>query len=95
LSNEADGLDAVAAFARTHGRPMSIPEWGLVPRGSSGGGGDDPTYVEGIASIIDHDGIVYNSYFDHPGEEGTIPITDAPRSLAAYRVAIVHDAANR
>jgi hypothetical protein len=47
LRNETDGLNAVAAFAQANGKPMSIPEWGLMPTGTEGGGGDDPTYVAG------------------------------------------------
>jgi hypothetical protein len=92
LSSEPDGLDTVAAFAQEHGKPMSIPEWGLIPVGPYGGGADDPAYVAGIGSFIaDHD-VIYSSYFYHPGETNVVPLTDAPSSLETYRQDIVHTA---
>ena len=85
LSGEADGFDAVAAFAAAHGKPLSIPEWGLSPPGAEGGAGDDPTYIEGLASIIKDDDVTYNSYFDRGASSGMLPLQDAPQSLAAYK----------
>jgi len=85
LSNQADGLNVVAAFAQAHGKPLSIPEWGLIPIGPLGGAGDDPAYIAGLASFIAHHDVVYNASFDHPGETNVIPLTDAPQSLAVYR----------
>jgi hypothetical protein len=90
LSNEPDGLNAVAAFAQAHGKPMSIPEWGLVPTGAQGGAGDDPAYVAGIASFIANNDVIYSSYFEHPGEPNVIPLTDAPNSLVTYQQDIAH-----
>ena len=84
LSNESDGLNAVAAFAQEHGKPMSIPEWGLAPP-SQGGAGDDPTYVAGLASIIGNHDVIYNSIFYNPAVSAVIPLTDTPLSLATYR----------
>jgi Glycosyl hydrolase family 26 len=84
LSNESDGLNAVAAFAQAHGKPLSIPEWGLAPA-SQGGAGDDPTYVAGLASIISNHDVIYNSIFYNPQVSVVIPLTDTPRSLATYR----------
>ena len=85
LVSEPDGLNAVAAFARANGKPMSFAEWGVTPTGAGGGAGDDPTYVRGIASFIHNHDFTYNSYFDQPGGTGVIPLTDAPQSLAVYR----------
>jgi len=84
LSNEPDGFNAVAAFAQEHGKPMSIPEWGLAPP-SQGGAGDDPTYVAGLASIISNYDVIYNSVFYDPRVSGVLPLIDAPLSFAAYR----------
>ena len=84
LSNESDGLNAVAAFAQRHNKPLSIPEWGLAPY-SQGGAGDDPTYVAGLASIIKTHDVIYNSIFYDPRVSAVIPLTDTPLSLAAYR----------
>ena len=85
LSNEPDGLNALAAFAAAHNKPMSIPEWGLMQVGPKGGAGDDPTYVKGLASFIATHPVVYNSYFLKPVGNAVIPLTSAPLSLAAYR----------
>ena len=88
LSNESDGLNAVAAFAQSHNKPLSIPEWGLAPL-SQGGAGDDPTYVAGLASIIRNNDVIYNSIFYDPRVSAVTPLTDAPLSLATYRQDIV------
>jgi len=88
LSNESDGLNAVAAFAQDHNKPLSIPEWGLAPL-SQGGAGDDPTYVAGLASIIRNHDVIYNSIFYNPRVSAVIPLTGAPLSLATYRQDIV------
>lgn len=85
LSTEADGIDAVAAFAAAHAKPLSIPEWGLAPAGTDGGGGDDAAYVQGLASVIAHNDVTYNSYFDTGPEPGLLPLRDAPAALAAYK----------
>jgi hypothetical protein len=81
LYNEPDGLATVIAFARANGKPMSIPEWGLVPTTTAGGGGDDPAYIEGLASVIDHDNVEYDSYFG----SSVLTLFDAPLSLASYK----------
>ena len=83
LVNEPDGLNAVAEFAAAHGKPMSIPEWGLIPSGAATGGGDDPTYVAGLATFIRNHNVIYDSYFLHG--PGVILLPNAPNSLAAYR----------
>jgi hypothetical protein len=87
LEDEPDGVAAVAAFASAHHKPMSIPEWGLGPAQDPSGpyGGDDPSYVEGIADIAKHDDVAYQSYFDQ-GLYG-LQLQNSPRSLAAYKQA--------
>ena len=84
LYNEPDGLAAVAAFAHEHGKPLSIPEWGLVPSGSAGGANDDPTYVRGLANFIDTHEVEYESYYYHPGEQGLVYLPQARSSLKVY-----------
>ena len=88
LSNEPDGLNAIADFAQKHNKPMSIPEWGLAPP-SQGGAGDDPTYVAGLASTIRNHDVIYNSVFYDPRVSAVLPLTDVHLSLAAYRNDIV------
>ena len=84
LYNEPDGLAAVAAFAQEHGKPLSIPEWGLAPSGGEGGANDDPTYMLGLANFIDTHDVEYESYFYQPGEPGLVYLPQAPGSLKVY-----------
>ena len=84
LSGEPDGLDAVAAFAAAHGKPLSLPEWGLVAPGPAGGAGDDPTYVAGLAHWIRSHRVMYESYFYDPGDANLIFLPQAPASLRVY-----------
>ncbi len=61
---QADGIDVVRQFAALHGKPVSVPEWGLAPPGAPDFGlGDDPLYVEGIALMMRSTPIAYQSYF--------------------------------
>jgi hypothetical protein len=58
-----DGLRDVIAFAHAHHKPLSIPEWGLAGAANGEGGGNDPSYVKGIARIVRDDDVAYQSYF--------------------------------
>jgi hypothetical protein len=58
----ADGVQAVLQFAAVNDKPISIPEWG-VDTVSDGGGGDDPAFVNGIASVVADNPTAYQSYF--------------------------------
>jgi len=84
LSHEPDGLDAVAAFAAAHGKPLSLPEWGLVAPGPAGGAGDDPTYVRGLAQWVKTHDVMYESYFYQPGDNDLVLLPHAPASLHVY-----------
>ena len=79
--NGTDGIAAVAAFATVHNKPFSIPEWGIAPV-SDGGFGDDPTFVNGIASVVENTDTAYQSYFYNYGN--ATQLEDGPLSLAAY-----------
>jgi hypothetical protein len=63
------GLGAWLAFAKAHGKPLSVPEWGTTPPGS-GGGGDHTTYIQAMQEFFANhaDDIAYETYFNiHPG----------------------------
>jgi len=84
LYNEPDGLGAVEAFAQAHAKPLSIGEWGVeAAQGSTFSGGDDPAYVNGIASVVANDNVAYQSYFD-ADNIGT-QFLNSPQSMGAYR----------
>lgn len=78
LYHEPGGLADIVSFAREHGKPLSFPEWGLV-NATSGGLGDDPRYVTGIADLIKDNDVVYQAYFD-PAADDILPLQDAPQS---------------
>ena len=60
--NSIGGLAYTVAFAKAHGKRVSIPEWGL-------NGNDDPTFVDLMHSFIADPGneVAYSSYFSDAG----------------------------
>jgi len=79
LASEPDGLNAVAAFAASMGKPLSIPEWGTVISQ-----GDDPAYVTAIAQFVANNDVAYQSWFNGP--DGIYPLDPSqdPLSVKAY-----------
>jgi len=59
------GLNWLSSFAASHGKRMSIPEWGLSYRcDDNHGGGDDPYFVSAVHSWIASHNVAYESYFN-------------------------------
>jgi hypothetical protein len=70
------GLDWLAKFARQKGKPIAIPEWGLgwgTSAPNSGivtnapgttSGGDDPTFINDMATWIADHNVVNATFFD-------------------------------
>jgi hypothetical protein len=77
------GIRDVLRFARRHGKPLSIPEWGLAPTNVGLGGGDDPSYIRGIARIVQRDRVAYQAYF-YKGQFAA-QLDRSPASMNAYR----------
>lgn len=85
IRTQQNGIADVARFARRHGKPLSLPEWGLMPRGPRWlGGGDDPAYVDGIASTLRTNRVAYQAYF-YAGDTRA-QLRRSPRSLQRLRV---------
>jgi Glycosyl hydrolase family 26 len=84
LVNETMGLQDQRTFADAHDKPVSFPEWGLYAAQSTlfAGGGDDPYYVNQMASWINSSNTAYESYFDLNWGGGTL--ASYPLSEAAY-----------
>jgi beta-mannanase len=78
-----EGIADVLSFANGHGKPLSIPEWGLSAPGLGSGGGDDPSYVNGIGALVRDNNVAYQSYF-FTDQFATQLLLDS-RSLRAYR----------
>ena len=89
VQSQAWGLSTVVAFAAEHGKPLSLPEWGLMTAGAANGtgGGDDAAFVNGIASIVRHDDVSYESVWDrsYPAAAQVPFFQDSPAAMAAYR----------
>jgi hypothetical protein len=83
LASEPDGLNAVAAFAASHGKPLSIPEWGTVSTQ-----GDDGNYVTNISNFVKSHDVAYQTYFN-AGVDTILPLdsSKAPNTVAAYAAA--------
>jgi hypothetical protein len=83
LANEPAGLTHFEAFAAEKGKPMSFPEWGL----SSIPSGDDPAYIDGMASAVENKDFAFETYFDGAGKNiKAIPLSSqTPLSVAAFQ----------
>jgi hypothetical protein len=88
LASQPGGLDALVAFAREHGKPIGIGEWGEVGPPVPGGGGDDPYYISSMAALFGRVHVAYESYFDK-SEGGTLTLGQVPNSLVAYRISVL------
>lgn len=84
LMTAGDGLGAIVNFAAAQGKPISIPEWG-VNTVAGGGFGDDPAFVQGIASLVANHPTAYQSYFYKYGQQ--TQLAPGTQSLAAYQAA--------
>jgi hypothetical protein len=85
LARRRYGFRDAIAFARAHGKPISIPEWGLAKVDPDRGGlGDNPDFVRRLARLVRATPIVYQAYFEN--DSGlALRLRDAPRSRAVYR----------
>ena len=77
------GVSDILAFARAHGKPVSLPEWGLISDRHKGGG-DNPRFVAAIASLVRDNVVAYQSYFNNDLLVGCLEIQKSPRAFRAY-----------
>lgn len=80
IDGESRGLDWWAAFARLHGKQVSIPEWGLMTRSDQHGGGDDPYFIAAMHSWIASHDVAYEAYFN----SGSDTLSLYPQGQAEY-----------
>ena len=84
IYNQPGGIREVLDFAKAHHKPLSIPEWGIGPTGDKYlSAGDDPAYIDGIASVVRNNDVAYQSYFYN--HQWAPELAGSPLSLAAYR----------
>ncbi|GAB3683518.1 hypothetical protein GCM10028814_21710 [Angustibacter aerolatus] len=78
------GLDALVAFGKAHGKPLSVPEWGLVPASIPEGMGDDPAYADLLAAVVRDNPTRYQSYFEVTGTVNQ-KLADSAGTRAAWK----------
>jgi len=85
----AYGLKFWAAFARSKGKRISVPEWGLY-RGSAWAGhngGDNPYYISKMFGFFreQRGNLAYEAYFNDEEPEHLTALSVNPRGAAEYR----------
>jgi hypothetical protein len=80
-SHEPRGVAELVAFADDHGKPLSIPEWGIANAGNQGGLGDNPSFVRHVVDLVRDRPTIYHAYF---AKSVDALIVGAPRSFAVY-----------
>jgi hypothetical protein len=86
--NGTFGLNFYASFARSKGKPLSMPEWGLWDRPDGHGGGDNPYFIQQMYKFIDDpaNNVGYQSYFEfNPGDSGNHALTTLTSGGSQFR----------
>ncbi|WP_107428244.1 glycosyl hydrolase [Streptomyces diastatochromogenes] len=78
---EPYGLQQQVDFAKSHGKPVSYPEWGLFRNG------DDPEYMRRMLDWMDEHRPLYNTLTDYC-PHGVWQCSANPQSSEAYRSAL-------
>ena len=68
----ARGLNFWSGFAEQHGKPLSLPEWGLWQRADGHGGGDDADYLRRMSAFIADPAhrVAFQAYFEVDAPDG-------------------------
>jgi hypothetical protein len=74
-----------ADFAKAHGKPLVIPEWGLSTRSDGHGLGDDPYFIDQMADWIQANGVAWHVYFDVGVSDGEHRLSVFPNSAARFK----------
>jgi hypothetical protein len=56
------GLDWLGNFAKSHGKRLSFPEWGVSKRCDGHGGGDDPYFMQQFHNWMASHDVAYETY---------------------------------
>lgn len=67
------GLGFWAEFARQHGKPFALPEWGVWERPDGTGGGENEFFIRRMVEFISDpaNNVAYQAYFEHDGSDGS------------------------
>ncbi len=89
-TTEPRGLFFWRDFARSHGKPLTVPEWATGDRTTDvNGGGDNPYYIEQMHRFVYEpaNNVAYHSYFevDGGGVNARLMTGNYPQAAGAYR----------
>ncbi len=87
------GLQFWSQFAKEHGKPLTIPEWGVWARPDGIGGHDNPDYIQRMYDFISDpaNNVAYAAYFEYdypdgPDSGGQHSLEDSfPNSAAKFK----------
>lgn len=86
LRDGVAGLRWQRDFAAAHGKPVAIPEWGLVDR-NNWGQGDNATYIANMAAWFSQSNLAYQLYYEVDASDGrhALQTGQYPLGAAKYR----------
>lgn len=81
------GIGAWLAFAKSHGKKLSVPEWGVHNDPSGGGGFDNPFFIQKMYEFfsVNAADIAYEAYFSAQGCTFELGNGCNPNASAAYQ----------
>jgi hypothetical protein len=86
ILDDERGLRFWAAFAGQHGKPMSLPEWGLWSRPDGHGGGEDPNFIRRMHDFVTTHDVAYQAYFEYSAQDGPHRLMeDFPESAPVFK----------
>lgn len=89
LVEQPYGLQWLADFAKRHGKPLALPEWGTGTRPDGHGMGDDPAFIANVARFLRTHDSAFAGYWDYKAGDFDAELSNGrqPRSAAAFRAA--------
>ena len=89
LLSESWGLNWLASFAASEGKPIAIPEWSVCFRSDGHGLGDDPYFINQFANWVATNNVAFTDIFSYNdtagGQDNDITNGDFPNALAAFK----------
>jgi hypothetical protein len=95
-ANGTYGLRYWTNFAKSHGKPMTLPEWGLSNRvADNNGGGDDPYFIQQMFNFVytPSNNVLFANYFNFKSPDGEHRIYGSsafPKAAALFRQLVQH-----
>jgi hypothetical protein len=80
--DQPHGLAWHRAFAASHGKPVSFPEWGTGLRPDGRGGGDDAYFIEQMAAWLATSDLAYHNYWDYKAPDFNARLSDGSKPAA-------------